>query len=69
MTSASKAAQIMVRGIEKDRLHIYVGPDARLMSVAIKVAPRRAIRFVKKQMSKRISVPARRDDTTAMPGE
>jgi hypothetical protein len=44
-------------------------PDARLMSVAIKVAPRRAIHFVKKQMSKRISVPTGRDDTTALPGE
>ena len=58
MTSASKAAQIMVRGIEKDRLHIYVGPDAKLMSLAIKVAPRRAIRVVKQQMSKRLTVPS-----------
>ena len=44
----------MIRGIEKNRLHIYVGPDSRLMSVAIKVAPRPAIRFVQKQMSKRL---------------
>ena len=52
--SAAKAASIMIRGIEKDRLHIYVGPDSRLMSLAIKVAPRPAIRFVQKQMSKRL---------------
>lgn len=53
MTPADKAATIMIDGIERDRLHIYVGPDARMMSLAIKVAPRRAIRFVQKQMAKR----------------
>jgi short-subunit dehydrogenase len=55
MTSADKAARIIVEGIERDRLHIYVGPDARLMSLAVKLAPRRAIRFVKEQMAKRES--------------
>lgn len=57
MTSAAKAAQIMVEGLEHDRLHIYVGTDARLMSLAIKVAPRLAIRFVKEQMAKRLGDP------------
>ena len=58
MTSADKAAATMIAGIEKDRLHIYVGPDAKVMSVAIKVAPRRAIRFVQRQMAERgIGVP------------
>ena len=57
ITSADKAARIMVNGIEKQRLHIYVGPDARLMSLAIKVAPRPAIRLVQKQMAKRFSAP------------
>jgi NAD(P)-dependent dehydrogenase (short-subunit alcohol dehydrogenase family) len=52
--SPAKAATIMIRGIEKNKLHIYVGPDARLMSLAIKVAPRPAIRFVQRQMSKRL---------------
>jgi short-subunit dehydrogenase len=52
--SPEKAATIMINGIEKDKLHIYVGPDSRLMSLAIKVAPRPAIRFVQKQMSKRL---------------
>ena len=51
--SPAKAATIMINGIEKDKLHIYVGPDSRLMSLAIKVAPRPAIRFVQRQMSKR----------------
>lgn len=54
MTSADKAARIMLDGIEKDRLHIYVGRDAVLMSVAIKLAPRRAITLVKKAMDRRL---------------
>ena len=61
MTSPDKAARIMVAGIEKDRLHIYVGPDARLMSIAIKIAPRPAIRFVQRQMAKRLTTPAPSD--------
>jgi len=56
MTPPGKAARIIVEGIEKNRLHIYVGLDARLMSLAIKVAPRSAIRFVKQQMAKRLVV-------------
>jgi len=58
MTSPDQAARTMVDGIEKDRLHIYVGADARLMSIAIKVMPKTAIRFVKKQMAKAMA-PAR----------
>ncbi|GAB2884297.1 SDR family NAD(P)-dependent oxidoreductase [Nocardioides pacificus] len=57
MTPADKAARIMIAGIEKDKLHIYVGPDARLMSIAIKIAPRPAIRFVQRQISKRVAAP------------
>jgi NAD(P)-dependent dehydrogenase (short-subunit alcohol dehydrogenase family) len=53
MTPADKAARIIIDGIERDRLHIYVGPDARLMSAAIKISPRWAIRFVQRQMAKR----------------
>jgi len=55
MTPPDKAARIMVDGIEKDRLHIYVGADARLMSIAIKVMPKTAIAFVKKQMAKALT--------------
>ena len=47
----------MADGLEKDKLYIYVGKDARAMSIAIKVAPRRAIRFVQRQMAKRGVVP------------
>ncbi|WP_243060061.1 SDR family oxidoreductase [Nocardioides sp. SR21] len=56
MTPPDKAARIMVDGIERDRLHIYVGADARLMSIAIKVMPKTAIKFVKAQMAKAVSL-------------
>jgi NAD(P)-dependent dehydrogenase (short-subunit alcohol dehydrogenase family) len=52
MTTPEDAARIMVDGIERNKLHIYVGKDARLMSIAIRVAPRRAIELVQKQMKK-----------------
>ena len=54
MTAPDDAARIMIDGIERDKLHIYVGKDARLMSLAIRVAPRRAIVMVQKQMKKLI---------------
>lgn len=54
MTSAPDAARIMLDGIEKDRLHVHVGKDARAMSLLIKIAPRPAIRFVKRQMEKQL---------------
>ena len=57
MTPADKAARIMLDGIEKDRLHIYVGLDAKLMSLAIKAAPRLAIDFVQKQMKHLAAAP------------
>lgn len=56
MTSASKAARLMIEGIEKDRLHIFVGNDARAMNLAIKLAPGPAIRFVQRQMAKRLAL-------------
>lgn len=52
MTTAEDAARIMIDGIERDKLYIYVGKDARLMSIAIKLAPKLAIGFVQKQMAK-----------------
>lgn len=52
VTHADEAARIMIDGIERDRLHIYVGKDALLMSIAIRVMPRRAIDLVQQQMKK-----------------
>jgi short-subunit dehydrogenase len=50
MTSAPEAARIILDGIERDKLHIYVGKDARFMNAAIKTSPERAIRYIKKKM-------------------
>ena len=52
VTPADTAARIMLDGIERNKLHIYVGKDALLMSIAIKLAPRRAIAMVQRQMAK-----------------
>ncbi len=52
MTSAPDAARIMIDGIESDRLHIFVGRDSRMMNAATRVAPRRAVHLIQKQMKK-----------------
>lgn len=49
-TSAEEAAKIILDGIEKDRLHIYVGRDSRMMNLANRLAPRRSIHFIQRQM-------------------
>lgn len=55
LLSPEEAARITVDGLERDRLHIYLGPVARITSLAIRVAPRRAIALVRKQMDKLMS--------------
>lgn len=50
--SASDAARDALDGIEAGRLHVYLGPIARLSNLAIRIAPRMAIGFVRKQMDK-----------------
>jgi NAD(P)-dependent dehydrogenase (short-subunit alcohol dehydrogenase family) len=57
MTTADAAAGIMLDGIERGRLHIYVGKEARLMNLAMRLAPRAAIGLVQRQM-KRLTEPA-----------
>jgi hypothetical protein len=52
MTSAPDAARIMIDGIQSDRLLIFVGRDSRMMSAATRVAPRRAVHLIQKQMKK-----------------
>lgn len=48
--SAAEAATIILDGIEDDELHILVGSDARLMSIANRVAPEAAIRLIQRRM-------------------
>lgn len=49
-TSAEDAARIILDGIEDDKLHIYVGRDAKMMSLFSRVAPRRSTHMIQKQM-------------------
>ena len=57
MTAPDAAARMMLDGIEKDKYHIYVGRDALLMSLAVKIAPRQAALLVARQM-RRLLTPA-----------
>jgi short-subunit dehydrogenase len=50
ITSAEEAARIILDGAESDRLHIYVGRQATLMSLANRIAPRTATHLISKQM-------------------
>lgn len=52
MLSAADAAPIMVDGIEKGRLHIYVGRDSLMMGAATRLAPRQATHLIQKQMKR-----------------
>lgn len=49
-TSAEDAARIILDGIEKDRLHIFVGRDSIMMNLANRAAPRRATHLIYRQM-------------------
>ncbi|MBR9922917.1 MAG: SDR family oxidoreductase [Bacteroidetes bacterium] len=49
---ADKAAQILVRAIEKNKFRAMVGKDARMLDIMYRIAPARAVRFIVKQMGK-----------------
>lgn len=49
-TSAPDAAGTILDGIEAGRLHIWVGRDARLLGILSRVAPKRVIHLVQRQM-------------------
>lgn len=49
-TSPEDAAQIILDGMEGDKLHIFVGRDSRMMSLANRVAPRRSTHLIYRQM-------------------
>jgi hypothetical protein len=48
---ADQAAGIMIDGIEKNKYHILVGPDAKLMDFLSRMVPQWAAEFIYKQMS------------------
>lgn len=50
MTTAVEAAEIILAGMEKNKYHVYIGKDARIMSFLRRLAPQRAARLIHAQM-------------------
>lgn len=50
MTSAAVAAEIIIDGMEKNKYHVMVGLDAKLMRFIRNLAPERAAKFLYSQM-------------------
>lgn len=48
--SAPKAAEIMLKGIAKNKFRILVGSDAKFMDFIYRHAPKKAVHFITKQM-------------------
>ena len=48
--AASKAVQIILKGIEKNQYQIFVGPDAKMMNILYRITPKFAAKFITKQM-------------------
>lgn len=49
-TDADAAARMILDGVAKERFHVYVGRDSRLMNVLSRIAPRRATHLIQRQM-------------------
>lgn len=47
---ASQAAEIIITGMVKDRFHVLVGSDAKLMNFLFRLSPKFATNFITKQM-------------------
>jgi short-subunit dehydrogenase len=50
MTSARSAAEIIIKGIEKEKFRILVGSDAKMMDFMYRLMPRRATEMIAKRM-------------------
>ncbi len=55
MTLATTAAEIIVEGMEKNKYHILVGSDAKMMDFLCRLAPKYAAQLIYKQMSSLLS--------------
>lgn len=53
MLSAQKAAEIMIQAIEKNKMRVMVGKDARMLDVYYRVSPRSAIHAIVRSMGQR----------------
>jgi short-subunit dehydrogenase len=50
MLEPAKAAEIIVKGIEKDKFRILVGSDSRFMDFMYRLSPKYATDLISKQM-------------------
>ncbi len=50
MTTAPRAAELMVRGIEKNRFRIFVGSDAKMMDLLYRLMPKKSTHIIYSQM-------------------
>ena len=48
--SASKAAEIIINGMENDRYRVLVGKDSVFMDMIYRLNPKRAAGFISKKM-------------------
>ncbi|MGD9901259.1 MAG: SDR family NAD(P)-dependent oxidoreductase [Spirochaetales bacterium] len=51
MTTAPKAAEIILKGIEKEKFRIIVGKDSGFMDKLYRLAPKKAVDMITKQMA------------------
>ncbi len=50
MTLPTAAAEIIVDGMEKNKYHIFIGSDAKMMDFLCRLMPERAARIIYSQM-------------------
>ena len=50
--SPVKAAETIIKGIEKNKFQLYVGSDSKIMHFLYNLNPKFAIKTIKKQMDK-----------------
>ncbi|MBP6015150.1 MAG: SDR family oxidoreductase [Candidatus Promineofilum sp.] len=50
MTTADDAAEIIIKGMERDKFQVYVGNDAKMMNWLYRLDPRRATQFMYNRM-------------------
>ena len=48
MLSSKKAAEIIIKGIEKDKFKVYVGKDSKIMNLMYKFNDKKAIKLINK---------------------
>lgn len=53
MLSSKKAAEIIIKGIEKDKFKVYVGKDSKIMNLMYKFNDKKAIKLINKKMNKK----------------